>query len=445
MMENQEKILFCNVGWLPLYQGEALDQSKGVQIHGGGRYNKEKVGFEVYNFSPIDNDYYGYVEPSERIDIGNLGASSKDDSISGITVVWTAPHPHKEKGNFIVGWYQNATVFREKQEHSLDESRKGFNKYYIRASVGKSKRLDEGSRTFKVPRATEPEVLEGGMGQKNIWYAKDLKWQRPDGKLEDIDSFKERVREYIKDNSFQSVNRGKRGRVQDQDRKAEVERKAIAMCWTHFENQGYTLKTVEKDNVGWDLEAKSDKEFFRIEVKGLSGSNFSIGLTPNEYAAFIDKEERDRYRLAVVMNALSESPELNVCRYSEGNWLIENKRNHTLDIQEKTGASVTLKLRMSETDIGEKLETVGKAVFIECFDIFRRYTTSQITQEAAINEMWEKYPDKAESGCKACLSGAKAIFKKEAECVAIKMICESRNLSDDIIEKANILLQECAK
>ncbi len=96
---------------------------------------------------------------------------------------------------------------------------------------------------------------------------------------------------------------------------------------------------MEKDNVGWDLEAISGKTTLRIEVKGLSASTFAVELTPNEYKAF--SEQSDAYRLAVVINAL-DSPELFICRYSierEG-WVVDDKKNMSLQIETKQSASI---------------------------------------------------------------------------------------------------------
>ena len=77
----------------------------------------------------------------------------------------------------------------------------------------------------------------------------------------------------------------------------------------------------------------------RIEVKGLSGSVFSIELTPNEYLAF--SENSESYRLAVVTSALSD-PKLSICRYSteQKSWIVEDDVTRTLEIQMKKSASV---------------------------------------------------------------------------------------------------------
>jgi hypothetical protein len=74
------------------------------------------------------------------------------------------------------------------------------------------------------------------------------------------------------------------------------------------------VASVELDNVGWDLEARMEKRFLRLEVKGLSGPDLSIGLTPNEYAKML--EHRNSYHLCIVTNAIT-SPTLSIFRFSQ--------------------------------------------------------------------------------------------------------------------------------
>ncbi|SMM99598.1 hypothetical protein SPONN_727 [uncultured Candidatus Thioglobus sp.] len=59
----------------------------------------------------------------------------------------------------------------------------------------------------------------------------------------------------------------------------------------------------------------------------------------------------------------------------------------------------------------------------------------------------KKYLDKKESGCKVCCSQAKLIFKANTQCRAIGIICDNwgqTRLSDETIEKAMLLLQDCS-
>lgn len=315
-------ILFCNVGWMERYQG----LRSGDHISGGGAYvKKEGRGHEVCNFSPDNDTLYGYVQaPGVQINLDRLGANSGDASIAGTTVVWTATRPGG--GTTIVGWYKDATVFRNYQQFKKTpraQSQNGVDGYRITAPVGSATLLPMDARVFEIPRQ-----VKGGMGQSNVWYA-DSPESSP---------LVKKVRKWIEGGKY--PRKPKQGKPQDQERKVKVEKAAIRVCCTHFENLGYAVVSVEKDNVGWDLVAKSGRSSLRIEVKGLSGSEFSVELTPNEYKAFT--QQASDYRLAVVTNALG-SPCLSICRYSDEQaaWLVEDNDGRALDIKVKQSASIT--------------------------------------------------------------------------------------------------------
>lgn len=317
------KFVFFNIGWMERYKG----LQDGDEIIGGGSYVKiEGCGHEVCNFAEVNGTLYGYVQPpGSQIDIDRLGAQPDDDEISNITVVWTATRP--TGGTAVIGWYKNATVFRNYQKFARASKlhhENGVDGYWACAEVAGSKLLSVNERTCEIPRQ-----IKGGMGQSNVWYADSPESAEVVARVQALVSGKRnRV-------TSSSAAMGK----QDQERKAEIEHAAIRACCEHFEHLGYLVKSVEKDNLGWDLEASSGKTVLRIEVKGLSGSVFSIELTPNEYLAF--SENSESYRLAVVTSALS-APKLSICRYSteQKNWIVEDDVTRSLEIQMKKSASV---------------------------------------------------------------------------------------------------------
>ncbi|WP_337170200.1 DUF3883 domain-containing protein [Gemmatimonas aurantiaca] len=316
-------LLFCNLGWMERYQGLEF----GDTIEGGGTYvEKQGRGHEICNFSEVNGTFYGYVQPSgQQIDINRLGAKPEDESISGITVVWTATRP--TGGTAVVGWYKDATVFRSYQKFSIrskSHDRNGIDGFWIKAPSNKARLFAVDERTCEIPRQTK-----GGMGRANIWYA-DQPQSVPT---------RRRVNSLLKGKQTTTSTKLSASRKQDQERKAQIEKAAIRACCDHFETLGYSVESVEKDNLGWDLEARSGKTCLRIEVKGLSGSTFSVELTPNEYRTFA--EESNSYRLVVVVAAL-EHPELFVCRYSPEltAWIVEGRRGRSLEIQTKQSASI---------------------------------------------------------------------------------------------------------
>jgi len=287
---------------MEFYQG----QSASDKIQGGGSYvKKEGMGHEVCNFAAYQGMVYGYVQPPKakgqpgegQIKIERIGGN-QEDFISNVLVVWTATRP--EGRTVIVGWYKNATVYRYYQEFQNIprlHNNNGLKGYRFKAKNKDAVLLAVDERTFEIPRR-----VKGGMGQANVWYA-----DAPESKalLKEIEKF-------IGGNRKKPV--GKRSRKTDPEKNAKVEKAAIKNTVKYFEGIGYTVESVEKDNVGWDLEATLGKKKLLIEVKGLSGSGLSVELTPNEYNAF--SEENESYRLCVVYTALSE-PTLLVCRFSK--------------------------------------------------------------------------------------------------------------------------------
>ena len=132
------RVLFCRIGWTKYYKGDIDDLPKR-----GGKYNEGNVGHENYNFLGAAGEYFGYVRINgeamhlEKIDETASGKSE----LNNVLVIWFATHP-TEGGQYIVGWYRNATVYAEEQlvpENVMNE-RSNFpesNKFIAKATDGK--------------------------------------------------------------------------------------------------------------------------------------------------------------------------------------------------------------------------------------------------------------------------------------------------------------------
>lgn len=126
-----EKMIFLNVGWMKNYKGLKNDSLK----HGGK--NPEKLGYggEIFNFLPYKGYMFGYVQPpKDLINFERLGASEQDDLITKVLAIWTAKSPNR--GTVIVGWFKNATVYREWQPPPKNSKRTYKREqmgYYIKA------------------------------------------------------------------------------------------------------------------------------------------------------------------------------------------------------------------------------------------------------------------------------------------------------------------------
>jgi Domain of unknown function (DUF3883) len=86
----------------------------------------------------------------------------------------------------------------------------------------------------------------------------------------------------------------------DVDFKTVIEKAAVDVIAAHYAEQGFALISREKDNLGWDLEARRGSILLRLEVKGLSGIAPVVEVTPNEYTAMKSKRYRTSYRVCIV-------------------------------------------------------------------------------------------------------------------------------------------------
>lgn len=158
----KKRILYCRIGYMKNYNGIIDD----IGPKGGGAYNKENIGHEIYNFSESDGRFYGYVQPpSNSINIKRIDyrISDNDEKIEDVLVVWVATKDNF--GQCIVGWYENATVYKNLKyitENIINQRFKceasNYNEYYITSE--KATLVLEDRRNERI----------SGMGQANIWF-----------------------------------------------------------------------------------------------------------------------------------------------------------------------------------------------------------------------------------------------------------------------------------
>ena len=154
-------IMYCRIGWAKSYDGTVTDAPQA-----GGSFNDNNIGYELYNFKPYAGKCYCYVKihkgHSIRID-EHCGCAWNGVSVDGVLVVWVAKNP-ETGGQYIVGWYKNATVFRGYQNVPsavmAEREQKMVSIYDVSA--------DEKDATLL--SLAERRYLISGMGQSNIWY-----------------------------------------------------------------------------------------------------------------------------------------------------------------------------------------------------------------------------------------------------------------------------------
>ncbi|OFX32381.1 MAG: hypothetical protein A2X08_00700 [Bacteroidetes bacterium GWA2_32_17] len=293
----------------------------------GAKYikeNKNKKGGEIYNFKNRKGKYYGYIPNLNGIKIDNLGAKPSDEFIKNVIVVFCATHP-VEKGMRIVGWYKNAIVHRNPQDNSLMEWG-----YHIQTEALKAKLIDYNNRFCNIPNT---------FGRCAVFYFSN----HPE-KAETLN----KILNYISNDGkslypVKTKIQSKLPRQNDINKRIQVEKKAISLATKYYsERYGINnVKSVEKDNMGWDLEIYTGTVILKVEVKGLSGNQLIVELTPNEYKAF-DKK-LGTYQLFIVTDALSKKSKSQVFTYQrKGNIWVGNNRNE-LYVTEIMSARISLK------------------------------------------------------------------------------------------------------
>lgn len=286
-------IIFFNIGWMLQYRG--INESD--RLESNFKYPRiTGTGHEEFIFLPIDGYLYGYVpinwddQRQGSIRLERLGGEKGCVSLSGVTVVFFSLRP-QNKFAYIVGWYKDAVIYRQLQE--LDGHKIGGKQiYYSCKTLAKNGVcLPVSQRTFIVPNSKKQA---GGYGQSRIWYADKLP------------VFRAKVEKYI-DTYQQESHQVPQIKTNQKniDHKLLVEKNAVEAVKAYYEQLGFTVVSVEKDNVGWDLEASSPAGTeYLIEVKGLAGVDISVQLTPNEYRAL--KQEHRKYILAICTDSLNE-------------------------------------------------------------------------------------------------------------------------------------------
>lgn len=158
-----KRVVFCEVAWMKYYAGVSKDDKP----RNGGKFIKENgEGGEIFNFSPYNHKCYGYVmHYGDELHIERYDrALGYEAWVDGMTVIWVASDGKRCK---IVGWYENATMYRYWQ--TLWNDGNGYDYHFI-ANERDCYLIDTDKRAFEIPRAATAGAGRG-MGQSQVWYA----------------------------------------------------------------------------------------------------------------------------------------------------------------------------------------------------------------------------------------------------------------------------------
>lgn len=285
-------MIFFNIGWMRAYDGfQSADETLGRH----GHLKHSRRGAAAFNFTPIDGILYGY-RPSEtrKIGIERLGAAPSAESIDGVTVVWMALRPGSDE-TVIVGWYRDATVWREaplipnlaaRQARAYDEFPEP--RYMVEAETSRCRLLPVEARDFRI-LSSHRQV--GGFGQSPTFY-------------DELDLNRTRVEKYI----------------------ADIEANVAA-----------ARKREAAKRPGRNMDPAKRK---LVEVKGCSGSHIVADLTPNEWEQMQKPANRSRYVIYIVTDCLTDAPGPSVFHHHEGmTWRTQDGR--VLEIVERPAARIS--------------------------------------------------------------------------------------------------------
>lgn len=304
------KILLARVGFMKFYQGPKPGDEKPI---GGGSYNTEEIGHEAYNFLNISGTLYGYFQPHMKppyeINLSRIEQGYTDDKIDNVLVIWFATNPI-DRGQVVIGWYKNATVFRSIQSSNALPLRENYN-YNIKARVEDCVLLPISKRKFPVGHDIEGEK-KGNPGQANAFYVLDDKGQAKDLRTPN-NAWITKLTRYVKDYDGSKISSredeiqediltaehssGGQGFQSDVEARLMIESHAMAICKKYYSDEKYVVEDVSANRPYDFIITKNGLSRF-VEVKGTQTTGDTIILTKNEVE--LSRTQGDRMALFIV-------------------------------------------------------------------------------------------------------------------------------------------------
>jgi hypothetical protein len=295
-----QQIAIANVGWSELYEDDGI-----VGDHAFLRDNG--WGAERYNFSQDrDGNYNIYVRP-----VGSLEAAPAPRDPDNWLIVLVSKKKNKP-GLYIVGWFEDASflpTYRDRPEYDYDPSFRltpGEGKYHFNVKARSG---------FRVPELLRDVRLDStAMRRTSIMYLRghgkhsDSKEALAISVLAQIKKLREVVR-LVGNGDPQEANGSQKLTTTDTARRREVELAAMTMATEHFEEAGFVVEDVSKENRGYDLFASDpeDPNIQRfVEVKGTQADRPRFLLSRREQRFMDDPVNTAGWRLLVVTSALAK-------------------------------------------------------------------------------------------------------------------------------------------
>lgn len=310
-----QKVLFARIGYMEYYQGSADERPIG-----GGKYNKENIGYEACNFLSVGDHIYGYFQPVgfkpdgksfgsinlQRIDptIGD-----QESKIEDVLVIFFATDPDLDvptigpvTRSVIVGWYKNAVVYKERQHIVRSGVDSKLDIYYLKVKASDVVLLPKKNRAYRLGHSIHGDK-EGNPGQSNSFYvykedktAKDINkanFEWIPRAIEYVNNYNGPIIQNDADimmekesTSSQKID-GLDFEENEKIRKA-IEKHSTALTIKHLENKGFKVHEYneQKQKIcayeSYDLLAYKDDNEFYVEVKGTRSLGKQVIFTKNE-------------------------------------------------------------------------------------------------------------------------------------------------------------------
>ncbi len=305
------RVLFARVGYMKFYRGSTPGDERPI---GGGKYNKDHVGHELYNFKDIDGTTYGYFQPSMKspreVKLSRIDPKIKGEEAEDVLVIWFAKNP-VGKGQIIVGWYQKSTVYRTIRGKGRIKERGGYD-YLVEAKTKNCVLLPLKQRQFLLGHRSKVS-RKGNPGQANVFYLYDAT-----GKIRDLESRSStwikkaidyvlqydgpRLTDASDDAAEEALTAATTGSGQgfgdDIRVRKWVEDHAMRRVTAYYQRRGYTVTDVSASR-SYDLHVVKRGQSLLVEVKGTRSADAGyVLLTRNEVE--LSRDRRNHTVLAIV-------------------------------------------------------------------------------------------------------------------------------------------------
>lgn len=169
------RVVFLKITSMKYYKGPSDDDPPSK----GGKFVEEYgMGYEAWNFLPVEENgqrlCYGFVEPKSNrgnrntIHIENITGEATDkkaDKVDDVLVIWCATTDRKVAS--VVGWYKEATVYRDLLPIMRDDMEAGFN---VVAEADNCVLLPRNKRDRHEWEAPVSKLVGYGFGSAMTWY-----------------------------------------------------------------------------------------------------------------------------------------------------------------------------------------------------------------------------------------------------------------------------------